>query len=390
MDFTEVIARPEVQEWLRTHAQSKPHDLALKKSLFADIPIQWLVQQIAGKQLLSKKIPFLSNIPDIIYPPKINIEQCSSWATAQYKAHIVKAQKIADLTGGFGIDCMAFAQNAEKVIHIEQNKDLQQIAKHNFKILGLKNIDSLAENGLSFISDFQESLDLIYADPSRRDEHKNKVFKLNDLSPTPQEILTICKKLNTQILLKLSPMLDLTEAYKTLGNIAEIHIVSLKNELKEILLLISPQEKITEPRIICANLESKQSIYEFSGLKDDENTSYSAPKNFIYKPNASLMKSGVFNKIGNDFGLKKLETNTQLYTSEMLIEGFPGEVFTHLCPIKNPKKTLKNKSIRMIRRNFPADLSQIKKQYKCTSDGTEIVIFTRSIAGTHILSAEKI
>uniref|UniRef100_UPI0039A46F57 methyltransferase n=1 Tax=Ornithobacterium rhinotracheale TaxID=28251 RepID=UPI0039A46F57 len=390
MDFTEVIARPEVQEWLRAHAQSKPHDLALKKSPFADIPIQWLVQQIAGKQLLSKKIPFLSNIPDIIYPPKINIEQSSSWPTAQYKAHIVKAQKIADLTGGFGIDCMAFAQNAEKVIHIERNEDLQIISKHNFEVLGLKNISSFAQDGLTFITNFKEDLDLIYADPSRRDENKNKVFKLGDLSPTPQEILQVCQNQNMQILLKLSPMLDLTEACKTLDNIAEIHIVSLKNELKEILLLISPQEKITEPRIICANLESKQSIYEFSGLKDDENIRFSAPEKFIYKPNASLMKSGVFNRLGNDLGLKKLNPNTQLYTSEMLIEGFPGEVLTHLCPIKNPKKTLKNKSIRMIRRNFPADLSQIKKQYKCTSDGTEIVIFTRSIAGTHILSAEKI
>ncbi|MGV4530282.1 hypothetical protein [Ornithobacterium rhinotracheale] len=390
MNFLKAILRPDVQTWLKEHAKSNPYDLALKKSPFADVSMPQLVQQIAGKQLLAKKNPFLNDFPDIVYPPKINIEQCSSWATAQYKAHIVKAQKIADLTGGFGIDCMAFAQNAEKVIHIEQNEDLQIISKHNFEALGLKNISSFAQDGLAFIADFKEDLDLIYADPSRRDENKNKVFKLEDLSPTPQEILQVCQNQNTQILLKLSPMLDLTEAYKTLDNITEIHIVSLKNELKEILLLVSPLKKMAKPKIVCVNLETNQPKYEFSGLEDDENIRFSAPEKFIYKPNASLMKSGAFNRLGNDLGLKKLEPNTQLYTSETLIKDFPGEVFTNISPIENPKKALRNKSIRLIRRNFPADLNKIKKQYKCKSDGTDVVIFTRSVAGNHILSAEEV
>lgn len=390
MNFLETISQPEIQAWLNEHAHDNPYDLVLKKSPFASVTISQLAQQIAGKKHLAQKVPFLSNFTNIVYPPKINIEQCSSWATAQYKANLLNAKKVADLTGGFGIDCIAFAQNAEKVIHIERNKDLQIISKHNFEVLGLKNISSFAQDGLSFIADSQQDLDLIYADPSRRDENKNKVFKLDDLSPTPKEILEICKNQNTKILLKLSPMLDLSEACKSLNKIAEIHIVSLKNELKEILLLISPQEKIAKPKIVCVNLENNQPKYEFLGLEDDKNTQYSAPEKFIYKPNASLMKSGAFNRLGNDFGLKKLEINTQLYTSDMLIEDFPGEVFTNLSPIENPKKSLKNKSIRLIRRNFPADLNKIKKQYKCKSDGTDVVIFTRSVAGTHILSAKKI
>ncbi|MBV7441758.1 class I SAM-dependent methyltransferase [Weeksellaceae bacterium TAE3-ERU29] len=388
MDLEKLLI-PEIQEWIEKNANENPHKLALKKSPFGDIPMHILAEQIAGKQKFSKKVPFLSKAKNIIFPPKINIEQTSSWDTALYKANLIKAKKIVDITGGFGIDCMAFSEKFKEVYHIEQNSDLQKIAELNFKNLDLKNIQSKNLNGLSFLDETHENFDVIYADPSRRDDNKNRVFKIEDLTPSPLEIILKSLDKTNYLMLKLSPMLDLKDAVNKLENIKEIHIVSVKNELKELLFILQ-NNKTEDIKIHCVNLQTNQPEYIFNNINDLEISSFSTPLKYLYEPNASIMKSGAFNRIAKDFGLKKLDLNTHLYTSNDLINDFPGEIYTDIKSIENPKKYLKNKSIRFIKRNFPNDLQKLKKQYKFKTDGTEIVIFTSSINGVHILTAKSL
>ena len=388
MDLEKLLTS-DVQEWITKNVNENPYSLALKKSPFSEIPMHILAEQIAGKQKFSKKVPFLSNTKNIIFPPKINIEQTSSWDTALYKSNLIKSEKIADITGGFGIDCMAFSHQFKEVHHIEQNSDLQKIAESNFKNLGLKNIQSKHLNGLSFLDETPEKFDVIYADPSRRDDNKNRVFKIEDLTPSPLEIISKSLGKTNYLMLKLSPMLDLNDAVNKLENIAEIHIVSVKNELKELLFILQ-KECVKEIEIHCVNLQTNQPKYIFNGINDLEISPFSTPLKYLYEPNASIMKSGVFNRIAKDFELKKLDFNTHLYTSNDLITDFPGEIYTDIKSIENPKKYLKNKSIRFIKRNFPSDLQKLKKQYKFKTDGTENVIFTSSINGVHILTANSL
>lgn len=372
--MNEQLLQPEIQEWINNHLNINVYDLTLKKSPFKGVSMQELAQQIQGKKIAQKKFPYLAH-NTIIYPPKINLEQTSSQSTAEYKRNIINGKTIADVTGGFGIDSIFFSQKFEQVYHFELNENLQKISTLNFKKLGL-NIISKNGNGIENILDFNDKLDVIFIDPSRRDKTKNKVFLLEDLTPNILEILPALKAKASTLLIKLSPLIDIQYLVKTIPNISEIHLVALKNELKEVLIKLDNTACST--KIICTNLQSTQSRFSFEWNDIKTNVQYSEIEKFIYEPNVSVQKSGGINLLGTQLGLKKLHPNTQLLTSNKLIQEFPGRIFEMGEIIKKPKKTLKNKSIMAIHRNFPENLTILKKRYNFTSDGTLPVLFTQT------------
>ena len=368
----------EVQQWIEENMHENIHDIAFKKSPFKDISMRDLLQQIQGRNIIKKKIPTL-NQKGILFPPKLNLEQTSSEATATHKLSIVEGKSIIDITGGLGIDCIAFANKFEEVTHIEQNKELQAMAASNFQSLGLENITSIATNGIDYLKQTKEVWDVVYIDPSRRDDAKNRVFLLEEMTPNLLEHLSLITTKAQQILIKLSPLIDISYLLQILHNISEIQVVALKNEVKEILVNIKKSNS-SNTKITAVNLESDQTHFEFQ-IDEIDNVTSPLGKigKYLYEPNAAIQKSGGNEILGMDFNMKKLHQNTQLFTSDELHKNYPGRIFELGEKIKNPKKELRNQSIMAIHRNFPENLVTLRKKYKFTTDGLLPVLFTRNL-----------
>lgn len=376
-----------VQDWILENENQDVYTLIFSKSPFPEISMQMLVQQVYARQKFKKKVPFLAQGKMLIFPPKINVEQTSSWDTAMYKARLFKGGKCIDITGGLGVDSMAFAQVFAQVEHVEKNKELQNIARCNFKNLNLKNIQSFCDDGIEFLKKIQQKYDLVFVDPSRRDSNKNKVFLLQDLLPNPALYMEQWLDKSEYVMLKLSPMLDIKSAVKSLGKVSQIHIVAVKNEVKELLIVLTQKETI--PRVFCVNLRSNQPVFSFE-IGEESSPVYTEPLSYIYEPNAAIMKSGGFAALVKKYKLKRLHPNTQLFTSEEILDDFPGNIYTDIESLKKPKKELSGKSIRLIHRNFPEKLTQLKQRYKFKTDGTTPIIFTQSMEKSYILKVKQI
>ena len=356
------------------------HSLLLKKSPFPEVSMQELVQQIKGRKVAEKKFPFL-NQENIIFPPNLNLEQASSQDTADFKKQFFKGKKFVDLTCGFGIDAYFLSQNFEEITLIEQNTELLDIVKHNWEVLGRK-ANFINQKLEDFLKNNKEKFDLIYLDPARRDNHNRKVFLLEDLSPNIIEIQEQLSDISTEILIKLSPLIDIQHLVSSLQNIYKIWIIAVKNEVKEVLVYLKKTEN--RPEISCINLQSSEPEFHFN-LDDEKNcqSEFSAPKKYIYIPNNSVLKSGAFNLVSEKFGLRKLHQNTHIYTSEEKIEHFPGRIFE--TEEINSKAIKKGEQFNIITKNFPLKPEEIKKKYKIKDGGNQYLIAVKSLSGNHFL-----
>ena len=379
----------EVQAWIEKHIDKDIRQLALQKAPFADIMMIALVQQVYGRKIARKKFDLLDRT-GIVFPQKINLEQTSSAITAAYKSNIIDGKTMLDATGGMGIDTLFFAQKFKKVVHIELNKDLQKIAASNFKTLGMNQIQSINQDFLEFLNNTESRFDAIYLDPSRRDAKKNKVFMLEDLQPNILEIQDLLLSKADNVLVKLSPLIDINYLTKTLPYVTEVHIVAIKNEVKEI--LVKMENYSFEPiKMIAINLETAQSefVFNFHEIQDVQ-IAHSDAEKYIYEPNVAIRKSGGMDILASKFHLQKLHPNTQLYTSTEVALNYPGRIFEVKEKLVNPKKELKNKSIMAIHRNFPQNLTELKKRYSFHTDGVEPVLFTKSINEVYLNWMEEI
>ena len=356
------------------------HSLLLKKSPFPEVSMQELVQQIKGRKVAEKKFPFL-NQENIIFPPNLNLEQASSQDTADFKKQFFKGKKFVDLTCGFGIDAYFLSQNFEEITLIEQNTELLDIVKHNWEVLGRK-ANFINQKLEDFLKNNKEHFDLIYLDPARRDNHNRKVFLLEDLSPNIIEIQEQLSDISTEILIKLSPLIDIQHLVSSLQNIYKIWIIAVKNEVKEVLVYLKKTEN--QPEISCINLQSSEPEFHFN-LDDEKNcqSEFSIPKKYIYIPNNSVLKSGAFNLVSEKFGLRKLHQNTHIYTSEEKIEHFPGRIFE--TEEINSKAIKKGEQFNIITKNFPLKPEEIKKKYKIKDGGNQYLIAVKSLSGNHFL-----
>lgn len=375
----------EIQQYINANLNTDLHSLLLKKSPFSEVSMQELVQQIKGRKVAEKKFTFL-NQDNIVFPPNLNLEQASSQDTAEFKAQFFKGKKFIDLTCGFGIDAYFLSQNFEEISLIEQNTKLLEIVKHNWEVLGRK-ANFINQKLEDFLEKNTEKFDLIYLDPARRDNHNRKVFLLKDLSPNLLEIQEKLSEISEEILIKLSPLIDLRHLVSSLKNISKIWIIAVKNEVKEVLIHIKKTDKETE--ISCINLQSSEPEFNFT-LNDEKNckSEFSIPEKYIYIPNNSVLKSGAFNLVSEKFGLKKLHQNTHIYTSEKVIENFPGRVFE--VEEINPKDLKKGEQYNIITKNFPLKPEEIKKKYKLKDGGENYLIAVKSIAGNHFLMGNLI
>ncbi|ADY51488.1 hypothetical protein Pedsa_0916 [Pseudopedobacter saltans DSM 12145] len=380
--MNKAILNQKVQEYINDHLNADISKIVLKKSPFGDIKSQELAEQIQSKKAIQKKLPLWFTTQNIIYPPKLNLEQASSESTAYYKSTLISAKtSVIDLTGGFGVDDLYFAQRAKKVIHCERNASLSEIVKHNTEMLGINNIDFFVGDSAERLMEL-ESIDTIYIDPSRRSAH-GRVFLLEDCEPNVIESQNIYLKKSKKTIIKVAPMLDIDAALKTLNHVTEVHIVSLNNECKELLFVIEKgHAKANHIQLICTLLSSevgKFSTYTFDyGKEKDIEIEHGEIQKYLYEPDASLLKAGLFKSIAKRFNLIKLNQHSHLYTSNNSLQNFPGRLLKVISQqsFKSFQSSNQLKKANVIVRNFAKKPDELKKNLKIIDGGDIYLYFT--------------
>ncbi len=377
------ILKTEVQTFINEKLNEDLSKIIFKGSPFVSVSIQELANQIVAKKKSQKKLPTWFNSKNIYYPQKVSIEQTSSETTAKYKASLTKGASLIDISGGFGIDSYYFSKNVNNVIHCEINNELSEIVGHNYKELKVSNIETKACNGIVYLkNNTTAKFDWVYTDPSRRNESKNKVFLLKDCSPNVPEELDLLFSKSENILIKVSPILDITSTIKELKYTKEIHIVAVNNEVKELLFILQKNYN-KQIQIKAINLlKNKTDEFSFTlNSNEYKESNYSLPLKYLYEPNVAILKSGGFKEVASKFNIKKLHQHSHLYTSESLID-FPGRTFSieKVIPYsKNEiKKNIPNKKANITVRNFPKTVAQIRKETKIT-EGGDIYLFLTTL-----------
>lgn len=378
-DFN-LLLQPELQDYIRRHEGDDERKLLLRGKEIFGVSATEVVQQIVGRRKAKAKLPSMYNTPKIVYPPAVNLEQCSSEPAAKFKSALVKGKLAVDLTGGLGIDSFFLSQHFEEVTYVEKNEDLLRIAKHNHNILGAPNIKHQCQDAESFIKSARKRFDLAYIDPSRRSASNKKVFKFDECSPDVIALLPRLQIIANSILIKASPMIDIKQGLMELGNVSRVFVVGYHNECKEVLFLI--EKNTATPTIEAVDLADNglaELTFAFDFIEEIQaEVSYGDPKKLLFEPSAMILKAGAFKLIASRFDLKKIAPNTHLYTSDHFYKDFPGRIFSIECFLKSDSKSIKNVlpdgCANVITRNYPLTPAQLKKKLKIKDGGDQFVL----------------
>ena len=392
------------EEFIKQHRNENPLSLALKK-VPEGVDMQWCLRQIEGYNIAKKKLPEWSEKENIWFPPKLSMEQCSSEATAKYKQAIAErlgSKMLIDLTGGFGIDFSYMAKNMDAACYVEQQEVLCNIASHNFPLMGLQNTKisntTCEEFWKQYTADDTTAKTnrdkcLIYLDPARRNDRGEKVFSISDCTPDVTLLQDSLLEHSAYIMLKLSPMLDIVQARRILKGIAEIHVVSVKGECKELVFVMS--KKADEPHYYCVNLETDEESFTSPLSATTEQADIADPVEIaegaiIFEPNASIMKAGLQNAFAKWKNLRKLHPMSNLFLGNKPIENIPARQFVVEQTSDFQKANLKGfmqdiRQANLTIRNFPSTVDDLKKRLKI-KDGGDIYLFATTLSDdTHVL-----
>ena len=375
-----VWQRDEVQQWLRDHSHEASAALSLQKSPFPEGPTSaQLAQQVAGWQKAKGKLPTYAQTPGIAYPPSLSMEQCSSEDTARWKAQRLQGNTIADLTAGFGVDAFFLGENFEHLHLVEQNPLLAQLAQHNLGLLRSQPFTVHHGTSEAFLDSLPSRLDWIYLDPARRDADGGRVFRLEQCSPDAAALRKQMLALSKRVLLKASPVLDIQQALEDLGGAERVTVLAVRNEVKELLFWLGPNPT-DDPEIEAVNLTATGEEH-FSFRRSQEavaQATYGPLSDWIFEPNAAILKAGAFRQISQQFGLTKLHPNTHLYTAPADQPNFPGRRFRVLgeatAQKKALKKWLKEPTAMVGTRNFPMSAPQLRTKLGLKEGGSRYIM----------------
>ena len=393
-------------DFIREHADDDVRQLALRGSKMSEVDLSYALEQIAGRQKARTKLPSWASIDGIVYPPHLSMEQCSSESTARYKASIAgKGALIVDLTAGFGVDMAFIAQGFQKAVHVERQPQLCAISSENYNVLGLNHIEVVCGDGVEYLHTMNHA-DLLFIDPARRDEHGGRTYGIADCTPNVLEMLDEMLEKADRVMIKLSPMLDWRKAVADLGKVNDVHIISVDNECKELLLAVKSEERTENSaspslRVVCVNLlsDGNKECFEFNGQQSSPSSSafHFSPvaSRFLYEPNASIMKAGCFGLLEQRFGVMQLDKNSHLFVSDKEVIGFPGREFLIEKRTSMNKRELKAAladidKANITVRNFPMSVAELRKRLKL-KEGGEVYIFATTIAneGHQLLVCRK-
>jgi 16S rRNA G966 N2-methylase RsmD len=390
----------ELQEFIISQRGTDPIQLVLQQKKYPQFDMKFVAQQVEGYRMALDKLPSIAQHNNFIYPPKLNREQCSSEVTATYKARTyMQNRSIADITGGLGIDSLFIAREAKSVVYIEENKELYDIASLNFKHLEQKNIHTFCSDGIGYLESSTEHFDIIYIDPARRNEHGKKVSAFEDCSPNILCNMDLLLSKADKVLIKSSPMLDISEAIRQLKYVEEITILSVKNECKELLFLCSKAHSTDHPKQHCVNIKTDGTIDTVTFTADEENE-LSIPytseiEEYIYDPNTSLSKAGAFKTLSIKYNIRKIHRNTHLYTSSERIDNFPGRIFKVIKEVKATAteiaSTFPDRKAHVVTRNYPSTSQELQKKLRLKEGGDiYLIAFTKANDKKTVLLCSKI
>ena len=380
-----MINTPTLQ-YILSHASDDVSALALHPSKDPQVDMPMALQQIAGRQKAKEKLPEWYENPDILYPKKVSMEQCSSSQTADYKASLVEGNSFADLSGGFGVDTISLAWKFEKGYYVEPQEELCELFQHNSKAFGINHI-TVINKTLEESFDQLEKVDVMYVDPSRRDVHGRRVVALEDCVPNLLEWKErLLEKCNT-LMVKLSPMIDLHQILRQLPEVSVVHVVAVEGECKEVVCLLN-EKTVTEVHVVAIDLHNNNNTSFNTTLQTERTAPLSIASQigtYLYEPNAAVMKAGIFNSISQQFQIQKLEKNTNLFTSNELREDFPGRIFRieavhEFHPRKTAKEVSHLESASIAVRNFPLTAEELRKTLKI-KDGNACYLFGCTLSG---------
>ena len=379
------------RDFIEQNLNADIRQLALKGCRDKDVDLDAAIRQIAGRQTARRKLPSWAALDGILYPPHLNMEQCSSEQTARYKAGICSShpspKTLVDLTGGFGVDFAFMSEAFDEATYVERNSELFAISSANMKILAPK-AKCLNEDGLEVLHRL-DHVSMIFMDPARRDHHGARTYGISDCTPNVLEIKDELLQKADVVMLKLSPMLDWHKAISDLGEqyIKEVHIVSVQNECKE-LLIVMQQQSAEPPTVYCVNDDSVFS-YHPSSISSNH-ISHHSSLIYLYEPNASIMKAGCFAEIEQAFEVSQLAPNSHLFASDQAIADFPGRKFRISAVTSMNKQELKQalKDIRQANiavRNFPMSVADLRKRLKLSEGGNDYIFATTLTEGKKVL-----
>ena len=368
--------------FIEENARANVRSLALQAKKHPQVDMAMAVVQIAGRQIAEAKVPSWHRTEGLFYPKHLSMEQCSSEVTALYKASLVEGETFADLTGGFGIDCSFLSRRFKKADYVERQAELCELASHNFPLLGLQ-IEVHNEDGVEYLKRMQP-VDCLFLDPARRDGHGGKTVAISDCEPDVSTLEDLLVEKAKTVMVKLSPMLDLSLALKTLKNVREVHVVSVNNECKELLLILQKQSISSDVSIHCEHIVNDLHQH-FVFTQEQERISdcplTSQVETYLYEPNASILKAGAYRSLTQSYEVKKLHPSSHLYTSSHFIEDFPGRRFQVEAVSGFGKKELKTflqgmEKANITIRNFPSSVADLRKRLKLKEGGEDYVFAT--------------
>lgn len=405
MDIQHRLNDEVTQAFVASHRADDVRLLALMADKFPDVDMPWALQQIAGWQTARQKLPSWAGVEGVIYPPHLAMEQCSSEQTARWKtigniadtvSHPLKGlgknSLLVDLTGGFGVDFSYMAKDFERAVYVERQEELCAIARHNFGLLGLSHAEVVCGDGAEYLHQMEKHATVIYLDPARRNEYGGKTYAISDCTPDVISLRDELLKKADFIVVKLSPMLDWREAVRQLpAQYTEVRIVSVGNECKELLLILS--DVVAAPlRMVCIN-DDEIFVTGFSTKRaktSESPLSTSCAPLYLYEPNASIMKAGCFAALCETFGVEAVSENSHLFISSDFIDTFPGRKFQIMAISSMNKKQLKQTlqgitQANISVRNFPLTAQQLRQRLRLKDGGDTYIFGTTTREDDHLL-----
>ena len=414
-------------EFIIQFRESDPRRLALQASRYPDVDMPFALNQIQGWQTAQCKLPSWAACDGVVYPPHLNMEQCSSEPTARYKQQVARRWVEAvqpdadtcmtDLTGGFGVDFSFTSRCFSSATYVERNASLCDVVSANLPRLGIQNATAKCAEAEDVLEQLEPQT-MIFLDPARRDEHGAKTVLIADCTPDVCQLLPRLMAKSQFVMLKLSPMLDWHKAIVDLdGKVREVHIVSVDGECKELLLVLADNDT-TDVQVFCVDIQSRpdsegqyprsEFVYSIATNAQEEvvennskleNSTSAQPTNsklktqnskFLHEPNASVMKAGCFDEIARAYGICAISRNSHLFLSDREIDGFPGRSFAIDAVTTMNKRQLRQtlsgmKQANIAVRNFPLSVAELRKRLKLSDGGDTYIFATTTSDGDHIL-----
>lgn len=389
----------DTRQFIETHADADVKLLALQASRYPQVDMKEAIQQIWGRRIARTKLPRWWRQTDMLYPSHLPLEQCSSEATASYKARLIPETlengSLLDMSGGFGVDFCLLAERFGQITYVEQRQELCVLANHNFPLLGCGRAAIHCGDSVDFLQ-HAGRFDCLFIDPARRDKTGGKTVAIKDCEPDISRLAPLLLEKASFVMVKLSPMLDIKSALLQLPHVREVHVVAVAGECKELLLLMEAGADSRCARFCCVDLPAdyageEPAVFRFTESEEGTcNCAYaSVPELYLYEPHAALLKAGAFRSVAERFEVKKLHPNSHLYTSEQLVGDFPGRSFRIVTwghfskyEVKELQRQISKANVTV--RNFPATVVELRRRLKLAEGGDDYLFATTLADGKKI------